>query len=876
MDEKDRELSADELLEQLKRQIAEENSEIESENDAAKQAAENTGVDSDKDPIGAEIIVPVNEKPSVYKLKKRKANNGENRSDVADLPEDDRIILIDEKSDNVSHEDVILPPDSDDSILVVEPDEEMKKAAQFPIIKHSRDEELTVEDDEDDAKFEELMSDDDGDFHVLNVNGENDDSFNLDEMMRKYLSEEEYSEYIAAKETKPVYVPNEATSTFDAVKKRREKEKLKTSISDAEDYVKKIAAEMPDPDKFDVTDLNLMKIFEMEDQIEEVADPGTVKELEKQLEEEQLPETEESFPESAFDENSEYTSFSQSRSVFSMYKQRGKRITTRLLLAFALLIVAFIYENISSISAAGALNLDKYPIVNLMIGLQLVIFGCALVWDDFKNGVKALIKLKPEPASIVSLILIVTVIYHIAMCFMYYRGSLALFDVPVILCVLAALVCEYLNFRRELYSFNIVSSKRMKFVVDSVDEENSRLETETFGEYMASDPTIFKIRRTNFVNGYFRRINGYGRGKAAVSAIIPIAVLAAAVCAFLSYYFTNPDMSDKLFNAVGMGYLTLLMMLPAVVFCAYCYPIYSASKKAFSMDSAIIGEPACEEYSRASAISFDDSDVFPSNLVKVRGIKVYGKNRIDRIIYTAASLFCRVGGPLCDVFEIATRDLGHSENVEIISIEDEGIEAAVDGSHTYVGTAAYIQSKGFTPIYDSPDYELSASGDTCIMFMASEGSLSAKMYIKYGIDPDFEDVLRQLYHSGMCVGIKTFDPNIDNALLSRYIKLSRYPVSILKCTSLDDISVTESSVDSGIISKKSAKALLKTLSLCERVKNTTKTNLVLKFTSVAIAAVIMVFFALKGNDAGSFSSNYVSLYQAFWIAATALISGLFI
>ena len=109
----------------------------------------------------------------------------------------------------------------------------------------------------------------------------------------------------------------------------------------------------------------------------------------------------------------------------------------------------------------------------------------------------------------------------------------------------------------------------------------------------------------------------------------------------------------------------------------------------------MIGEASLGEYADASVVSFDDKEVFPARGVRVRNVKVYGENRIDHVIYAAASVFHVVGGPLAEVFETATGELGYAENVKLTRLDRDGIEARVDGGTVLIGRAAFINRYGY-------------------------------------------------------------------------------------------------------------------------------------------------------------------------------------
>ena len=56
------------------------------------------------------------------------------------------------------------------------------------------------------------------------------------------------------------------------------------------------------------------------------------------------------------------------------------------------------------------------------------------------------------------------------------------------------------------------------------------------------------------------------------------------------------------------------------------------------------------------------------------------------------------------------------------------------------------------------------------MLVTMNDMLIAKVYVRYRISEQFNSLLRDMYRAGMCVGIKTVDPNITTALLERTVR----------------------------------------------------------------------------------------------------------
>lgn len=624
--------------------------------------------------------------------------------------------------------------------------------------------------------------------------------------------------------------------------------------------------------EIDDTDVKLMMAFGMEEELASTVGFDKVSEVEEKLDRTNMDQQEAEGLITGTDREIEFTSASQTKGIFRTYRKKYSSVLVRLLIGLVLLITAFLFENITVFggSLPASLDMAVFPLIHIMFDLQLLLIGGALIYRQVIGGTAALLKLKAVPESIMAVLLIVSVLYQLAACFVIPDAGLRMYAFPVLLGVFLTLIYEFLNLKREIFCFNIVASKRAKFAIVKLANEEAELETEAFSQLLPENPHIFKIGRTMFADGFFARMRSVQAHHALFNTVI-FSLLAVSVMFFvLGYVFDGQIYSD-----IALAYIALLISMPLSVFITYSYPFYKASKEAYGVDSAILGESSLAEYSDANAISFDDKDVFPSYGVKVKSVKVYGENRIDYIIFNAASLFIKTGGPLADVFEIATRDLGHSDHVELIKVDSNGIEAVIEGAHIFMGKAAYIRSKGFYPKTESDENANDEDGDNSVMYMVLNDELAAKMYVQYVIDPDFEFVIKQLHKIGICVGIKTFDPNIDDAMMSTKIKISKYPVKVLKCKTTADVNEVSDRLESGILSKNSAKALLQTLSLCDKVTGVTKNNLIVKIFSVVISVILSAIIMILGM-AASIPSVFIALYQIFWMIPMIIITRIFI
>ncbi len=571
----------------------------------------------------------------------------------------------------------------------------------------------------------------------------------------------------------------------------------------------------------------------------------------------------------------EYTSKTQTREVNDSYASAKKLAGAKIIYSIVLTVILAIFECVTV--PGGAFSPTLYPVVYIMIGLQLAILVAAPAYKSIWSGLRDFFSGKPAPESIAAFAIILNVLYSAIISFadVYEQTGPMTFNFPVAVMFVMLYVGDYLNIKREIMSFGIISSKRRKYALENLTMSESHLEHEAFSDMMdedddADDIGVLKVECADFVNDYFLRTNRYPNGRKFIGFIIPAAIVIAA--AFFAFGYNG---MGTLYGGMKAALSTSLMCLPVSVFYMFSHPFYMANVKAREDDSTILGESSAEEYADAAIISFDDNNVFPSTNVNVRAINVFGNNRIDAVLYYAASVFCTVGGPLSDVFDIATRDIGYSSDVKLLRTLPGLLEAEVDGSRLSLGTIDALEAAGVRipsalEAHRNDIFEPVVS----VMYMVKDGKFIARMLISYVIDSDFEFILKQLDRGGMFIGLKTFDPNITEQFLGAQIKLSDYPVRIIRCKSLDEKTKVSETTGSGLVSKDSPKSVIQTVSLCEKVLHARSINTMLViislFVSLVLAALSLLFSAF------TLSPMFIALYALAWIVPMFVVSKMII
>lgn len=609
----------------------------------------------------------------------------------------------------------------------------------------------------------------------------------------------------------------------------------------------------------DETDINLMIALGYEDELSKTVGVDKVSEIEKQLDSESQGED---TRESAAFRGFEYTEKGQVKEILQSYKAEYNGMMLRLFGTLVLVVALFLYENVSlfGIELPGALNMLQYPAVHTLISLQLLVLCGALSWRQLLDGIKGAVTLKPTPQSLAAVAVAVAGIYDVVIAIIAPKNGVALYNFPAALCLALLVLCDLMNLKREIYSFTILADRREKFAVRAKFEPSMIPEEESL---------TLDIRRAAFIDNYFARTNRKPAANTRLNYVL-LPVVALAIALAIVAFSTNKDAV----GALNIFVLTVLFCMPVSTLIACSYPLFRASQIAYEQDTAIIGEASAEEYSGADTVSFADKDVFPSYQVKLRSIKLYGNARPDLVLFAAASVFSKVGGPLNDVLELATKEFDRAESVELVRISETGIEAKVEDVNVLVGRAEFLEDYNIYPLHDAED-DANTAGGARILYIIMDGALSAKLYVQYDMDVDFEFTLRELGRENIAARIRTYDPNIDDELISSKMRGKHYDVHVEKQMEAPTEPDPLASLDSGLVSRASAKSLIHTATMCSRLTHVEHTGGIIRGIALAVSLLIMLFLTLLSSSVG-ITSIYVALYQIFWMIPALIITRLFV
>lgn len=576
----------------------------------------------------------------------------------------------------------------------------------------------------------------------------------------------------------------------------------------------------------------------------------------------------------------EFVDKTQTPKIRKEFHERKIALWIKLSLCAVFTVLLMVFENIPALTKlftgsekqfAGAFDPAVYPTVYIMISLQLMLLACFCAFDEIIAGFKYLFRGIPRPESMTALLTVAGIVYSAVLSLLTESpAEPVMFNFATAVSALLTLIYALYNNKRETMNFAIIANRKPKHIVRRLPDEESEGEARAFAD---NDDVcdVMKIEKTDFIDGFFGRLQ---RPDSTTGVFMTFAMSVTVAVGVLFGIFANFKGGDSAMIC-RVIYSAMLIVAPMSAYITFSYPFYRANVAAKEYDSAIIGEASLEEYSNASIISFDDKNVFPSYSVKVQNMRIYNNARIDRVLYYAASVFAYAGGPLQDVFEVATKDMGVSKNVKIYDTEAGFLATQVDGVNIIFGSAANLQRRGLEIPEDALKDDVDLSDELSIMYMFRENKLVSKMYIKYVMDSDIDLILKQFSGNGLYVCVRTFDPNIDERMIAKKAGMKKMPLKIVRYASADEVGMYEEKVDSGLVTCGSPKSLLQVISYCGKVLHTKKTDIALGVLSVMIGLAILVLLLLA-DSLSALSSLLIVLYQLIWLIPITIASKVFI
>ncbi len=563
----------------------------------------------------------------------------------------------------------------------------------------------------------------------------------------------------------------------------------------------------------------------------------------------------------------EYTDRAQNNEVNRLMK-RGIRHAFRRLVAAILITLGIVYLELATKGGAGYsiyLSQGRYGVLYILADLQLLFFLGIVLMPSLAKGAKGLFTFNLTADSIFFFSFAAASAYSIVRLFVSPSDpDLQLFNLTPAVCGICSALINHLTAKKDYACFKVIASARSKYAASRI--SGASKESDEFYSYLLEDSDIYTVKKTKFISGFFARLNKRPKSEDLFNFLLPLVIIAA-----IAVFAAKAVMGATGLESLGSAMFTLSVSLPLSAFFIIAMPLCTANRRANRSSSCFIGPAVAEEYADASVVSFADTEVYPPHLVKITSFRTYGDFRIDRVLIELSKIFNYVGGPLEKVLSSTiTEPVEPAQYIRVLESASDGLRVVLDGKEYFIGKRAYMRRYRFEAPKDEIDdmYENSVGS---VMFVSVGDHLAVKLYVKYSINPLFDELLRDMNKSGLCVGIKTLDPNINNELLANGIKYKKCPIAILKAGNPEDMTKTAKEIDSGIVTNSGLHNFLKVFALCDKTRHIIKSNgmICVIGTLLSLAAACLMIFT---GDTSAIPSLYTVLFQFAWVLPVWLLS----
>ena len=506
----------------------------------------------------------------------------------------------------------------------------------------------------------------------------------------------------------------------------------------------------------------------------------------------------------AFD-GEEYENLEQTEKLYERYTHEKYFTLLRVLGCgfFALIMLAY--------EIAGGLGLIfgnmKYFPVYMLIDVQLVVLCALFAWREVLSGIKKAFTFSARRWSPVALILIFTVIYDIALIAIGVDEMPTTFGTVCCLYLLFGLLTEYLAVCREAKSFEIYASDKKKFTFDTAPGAGSSAEKMYRGG-LSYDKKVFEMRDVGFPKGYFSAVNRRESTDTIVNYSITLVVLLSTLALLGCVMMRTPfDI------ALGAFMVALTLLSPISSFATHTFPICRATSKLYSRECAIAGEVMANKYADCEYIVFSDMHLFKKADIHKNGIVIYDEKNSRLIIEYLETLYEAIGGPMRGVFGGISST---AHQIKLRRIARNGVEAAIDGRHSIIlGESDFLKRYGIS--FDSSQKTNDADG---ILGFAVDGKLSAKLCLRYEVEPFFEVIAERMEQNGMKCAIETYDPIISGAFVAACRKNRSVPINVIHKNALDYYAPPRGEMreDTGLVVCSSRFKLVESAIWCKRLR----------------------------------------------------------
>lgn len=309
------------------------------------------------------------------------------------------------------------------------------------------------------------------------------------------------------------------------------------------------------------------------------------------------------------------------------------------------------------------------------------------------------------------------------------------------------------------------------FLVPS--RELARKVTNGIGE---PEPTLLVSRPAGLVKGFLRQSFSGHLNDATAQKLSYVLCGTAVLCGIIC------GVRAQSFLAALSGFAaTICIGAPLASSLVYAIPALLLQQAASKVGAVVPGPSAVQELGKTNVVLLNARDLFPASCVRLHGIKIFERERIDLAILYATSLLAQN----CDTLRDAFMALVDNKKTMLYKVDSPTVEQGygftgwMDNRRVIVGNREMMKRHDIE--IPSLDYErkYTKDGQRSPIYLAVSGKASGMFLVSYLPDENAQKVLDDLGESGINVVLQTDDFNINAPLVSATYRLDKTTVKVL-------------------------------------------------------------------------------------------------
>jgi hypothetical protein len=506
------------------------------------------------------------------------------------------------------------------------------------------------------------------------------------------------------------------------------------------------------------------------------------------------------------------------------------------------------------------LNPTDSPLYPVM-GLVWTALICLPFLSRLGKGLKSLVDFEPTRYAVSALALTVSAVNGVLSIF---TGNPRLYGGVALLMLAVAAVSEYVTVVAEQRAFTVVSSGKTTFILtdETTSATASRPEKEN-GE------RLLTAVRAGRLSDYFARTGRYNPYMGRLNYLIPVALLAAIICAGAAILRGGTLSAD----GVPVFTAAFLSCLPAAYLLAMSLPLLRANGILRRKGTAVIGTAAPADYTGKghTRLLIRDGDALWG--VNRKEITLRDDPNTDFWRRQAARLFRLLECPLWIESPLG-EDAADGLCVEVAETEEGYVRLYLidsekgETTEVMMGFRDPLARKGIRLPKASMEKVYKKDEKSHVIYLAFDRCFRIAYAVEYRVGQTFARAVEKLASLGDTAALVTYDPLTNSTLLKQEPFQKLPAVELLRPDYVEPVRDARSG---GVIATGRSLDLLYPYAACHRMRRVYRLFHLVSWLTIAAATALSLLTVLVGR-ADILSSAAVTVWQILLAAFTALMS----